>query len=323
VVLRQSREASWKAFGKKIRFYAPSFIQYENRSYRAPSFAFPSISITGNACSLGCKHCRGKVLETMIPATNPEELLSLCRELSAKGISGCLISGGCLPDGSVPLDPFVEAMSRIKKDLGLTVAVHTGIIGKETAKKLAGAGVDVALIDVIGSDETIREIYRLNVTVGDYEDSLRALEAAKIPFVPHLIVGLHYGKLLGESRALDMMARHTPNGLVIIALIPLRGTPLHDAPAPEPSDVAHVIAEARFKMPGTPLALGCMRPKGMHRALTDVLAVEAGVNGIAFPAEEAIRRAETFGLETSFLPICCSQIFEDFRRGTFTLSRTH
>jgi crossover junction endodeoxyribonuclease RuvC len=95
------------------------------------------------------------------------------------------------------------------------------------------------------------------------------------------------------------------------------------AKTPEPSDVARIIAEARLKMPGTPLALGCMRPKGMHRALTDVLAVEAGVNGIAFPAEEAIHRAETFGLETSFLPICCSQIFEDFRRGTFTLSRTH
>lgn len=259
----------------------------------------------------------------MIPAPNPEELLSICRGLSAKGIRGCLISGGCLPDGSVPLDPFVETIGRIKKDLGLAVAVHTGIIGKETAKKLADAGADVALIDVIGSDETIREIYRLNVTVGDYEDSLRALEAAKMPFVPHLIVGLHYGKLLGESRALDMIARHTPSGLVIIALIPLRGTALQDAPTPEPSDIARVIAKARLKMPSTPLALGCMRPKGRHRALTDVLAVEAGVNGIAFPAEEAIRRAKAFGLETSFLPVCCSQIFEDFRMGTFALSTTH
>lgn len=322
MVLAQSRETSWKTFGKKIRFYAPSFIPYENSSYRAPWFAFPSISITGNACSLGCKHCRGKVLETMIPAPNPEELLSLCRELAAKGITGCLISGGCLVDGSVPLDPFLDAIGRIKKDLGLTLAVHTGIIGQETAKRLANAGVDVALIDVIGSDQTIRDIYRLNVTVKDYEDSLRALESAKIPFVPHLIVGLHYGKLLGESRALDMIARHTPSGLVIIALIPLKGTPLQDAPAPEPSDVARVIAEARLKMPDTPLALGCMRPKGRHRALTDVLAVEAGVNGIAFPAEEAIRRADALGLETSFLPVCCSQIFDDFRKGAFTLSST-
>jgi len=51
--------------------------------------------------------------------------------------------------------------------------------------------------------------------------------------------------------------------------------------------------------------------------------VEAGVNGIAFPAEEAIRRAEAFRLETSFLPVCCSQIFEDFRMATFALSTTH
>jgi uncharacterized radical SAM superfamily protein len=64
-------------------------------------------------------------------------------------------------------------------------------------------------------------------------------------------------------------------------------------------------------MPETPLALGCMRPKGKHRINTDLLAVRAGVNGIAFPVEEAIQLAESMNLETSFSPLCCSQIFED------------
>jgi len=54
-----------------------------------------------------------------------------------------------------------------------------------------------------------------------------------------------------------------------------------------------------------------MRPKGEHRTRTDVLAVRAGVNGIAFPVEEAIRLAESMNLEISFSSLCCSQIFED------------
>lgn len=316
-LLVKSQEASWHTFGKRIRFYAPSFIRYENRFYNAPALAFPSISITGTACGLGCKHCRGKVLETMIPAKTPQELLEVCKALASKGCRGCLISGGCLPDGSVPLEPFIETIGHIKREMGFTIAIHTGIIKPEVARRLAESGVDVALIDVLGSDETIREIYRLNITTRDYEDSLKALEASKIAFVPHVIVGLHYGKLLGESEALNMISRHPPNGVVVIALIPIRGTPMESIPPPKPMDIARVLAEARLRMPGTPIALGCMRPTGAHRTVTDVLAVEAGVNAIAFPTEEGVKRAEVLGLDVSFSPLCCSQIFEDFRLGRF------
>ncbi len=66
-------------------------------------------------------------------------------------------------------------------------------------------------------------------------------------------------------------------------------------------------------MPETPLVLGCMRPKGEHRKRTDMLAVRAGVNAVAFPVEEAIQLAESLKLEISFSPLCCSQIFEDIK----------
>ena len=67
-------------------------------------------------------------------------------------------------------------------------------------------------------------------------------------------------------------------------------------------------------LPNTPLVLGCMRPKGKSKEEIDVLAVEAGVNAIAFPAEEAIKQAVSLGLEISFSSLCCSQIYEDIRR---------
>jgi uncharacterized radical SAM superfamily protein len=247
----------------------------------------------------------------MLPALTPKELFDLCAKLKDEGAVGCLISGGCLPDGSVPIDEFVDAIAEVKKKLGLTVVTHTGVIDFSTARQLKEAGVDAALIDIIGSDETISEVYHLDVSVDDYDRSLRAFHESGIPFVPHVLVGLHYGKLKGELEALKMISRHSPSALITIAFMPIHGTPMEKVNPPEPEDIVKVLASAKILMPETPMVLGCMRPKGEHRKRTDVLAVGAGVDAIAFPAEEAIKLAESMNLELSFSSLCCSQIFED------------
>lgn len=249
----------------------------------------------------------------MYPANSPRKLLELCRDLKSKGAVGCLISGGCSPDGSVPLERFVDTMAEIKRELGLTIVVHTGVVSKEVAKQLRKSGVDAALIDVIGSDETIREICNVNVTVEDYEKSLQALREAEVPTVPHVLVGLHYGRLAGEFRALEMIARFKPSAIIIIAFMPIRGTAMEKVAPPSPLDIGRVLVTARLMMPFTPLALGCMRPKGLHRTKTDVLAVKTGVNAIAFPAEEAVELAKSLGYGISFSSLCCSQIFDDLK----------
>jgi uncharacterized radical SAM superfamily protein len=115
-----------------IRFYAPSFTYYKTKHYCSSTNDFPTISITGNACALNCKHCGGKVLETMNSALTPEKLFELGLKLKKNGAKGCLVSGGCLTDGSVPLDDFVPELERFKRELGLTVFVHTGV-KQETA----------------------------------------------------------------------------------------------------------------------------------------------------------------------------------------------
>jgi len=315
--LKTARNIGYQSFGKRIRFYAPSFMYYKTNYFCSLPSAFPSISVTGSFCALRCKHCGGKVLNTMLPALSPERLVSLCSEIKENGGVGCLVSGGCLPDGSVPLENFVDALAQVKRDLGLTVVVHTGVIDYSLARKLKEAGVDAALIDVIGSDETIREIYQLDVDVADYDRSLRALSKSGLPLVPHVLVGLHYGRLVGELEALKMISKHSPSAVIVIALMPIRGTLMEGSAPPKPEDIAKVLATARLMMPKTPLVLGCMRPKGGHRAQTDQLALEAGVNAIAFPHEQAIKLAEEMGLEASFSSLCCSQIFEDIKQGVW------
>jgi len=313
--LKTARGITYQSFGKKIRFYAPSFMYYKTNYFCSPPSAFPSISVTGSFCALRCKHCDGKVLNTMLPARTPEQLINVCKQIKENSGVGCLISGGCLPDGSVPLDKFVDAIAQVKRDFGLTVVVHTGVIDVSLAKRLKEARVDAALIDIIGSDETIRKIYQLNVTVADYERSLRALSESGLSLVPHVLVGLHYGRLVGEFEALQMISKHSPSAVIVIALMPIRGTSMEGSAPPEPEDIARVLVTARLMMPKTPLVLGCMRPRGSHRAQTDQLALKAGVNAIAFPHEQAIKCAESMGLEVSFSSLCCSQIFEDIKHG--------
>jgi uncharacterized radical SAM superfamily protein len=296
---------------KKIHFYAPSFMHYKTSHCCSSPTSFPTISVTGKGCALNCKHCNGKVLETMHSARTPEKLLELGTKLKQNSALGCLVSGGCLPNGSVPLTQFIPVLEKIKNELGLTVFVHTGIINTATAEALAKAGVDAALIDIIGSDETIKEIYNLNVTVKEYENSLKALHKARLNFVPHIIVGLHNGKLRGELHALRMIAPYKPSALVIIAFMPIPGTAMAGVKPPQPTDIAKVTATARLMFPEAPLALGCMRPKGKHRAETDILALKAGVNAVAFPSEEAIKYTENQGYEISFSAYCCSQIYVD------------
>jgi uncharacterized radical SAM superfamily protein len=311
--IEKAGRVSKEHFGRTIRFYAPSFTYYKSEHYCTRSAAFPSVSLTGSSCALECKHCGSVVLNTMYPARSPGKLVELCKELKTKGAVGCLVSGGCSVDGSVPLERFLDALATVKREVGFTLVVHTGIVGESVARGLKEAGIDAALIDVVGSEETIREVYNLEVGLKDYDESLGWLGKAGVPVVPHVLAGLHYGALKGELHALEMIAKHNPAAVIIIAFFPIRGTAMEQAAPPAPLDIGRVLAAARLMMPSVPLALGCMRPKGAHRTKTDVLAVKVGVNAIAFPAEEAVATATRLGYSVSFSPTCCSQVFEDLR----------
>ncbi len=296
---------------RKVTFYAPSFIHYRTLAHDFTRDGFPTFSVTGKACNLNCAHCGGKLLNTMTPTDTPERLFQAARTLKTKGGVGCLVSGGCLPNGTVPLNKFVHTLAKMKSELDLKVNVHTGIIDESTAIALKDCGIDAALIDIVGDNKTIENVCHLKLSVRDYENSLHALHNAGLNFVPHVIVGLQNGKLLGELQALKMIAKVKPSALVIIAFIPIRGTPMENLEPPRPIDIARIVVTARLMFPKVPLALGCMRPKGKHREETDCLSLEAGVDAIAFPSEKAILYAEEHGYQTQFRPYCCSQIFDE------------
>jgi uncharacterized radical SAM superfamily protein len=303
-LMDKARGLSWEIHGRRLQFFIPGQMYYMGERGR-----YPAISLTGASCALNCDHCHRKILEGMIPAVEPEALQEVCRQLDVQGNTGVLLSGGSDMRGSLPWPKFLEAIQWVKQHTRLKITIHTGLIEETTALALEEAGVDEVLIDVIGSESTLHQVYHLGEGLEVMESSLKALAATRIPLIPHIVVGLHYGKIKGEMRALEMVAQHPITALVIVVLKPMQQTPMDGLAPPEPEDVARFVAAARLRLPRIPLSLSCGRPLGQHRVETDILALEAGVNRIAMPAEEAVEKAREMGLEIEFHKTCCSKSY--------------
>ncbi len=308
-------EIARKNFGNKIYFYAPSIKRYETSEFKnstTPFFA--PISITGNSCKLQCDHCKTKILETMIHVKTPQELLNTAEVFHKKGTKGLLISGGSNRDGSVPLIEYISAIEEIKKKYRLQILVHTGLVDQELAHRLGTAEIDAAMIDIIGSDETIKQVCHLDSSVADYENSLKLLTKHGIKTAPHVVIGLHYGEIRGEHNALKIISKYDPSSLVLVVLMPQHDTPMHKVAPPQPNEINKIFHEARKMFPKTPILLGCARPPGEHKIQTDALALKAGINGIAYPSEGIIGLAKELELEPVFSESCCSLVFQDLQK---------
>jgi lipoyl synthase len=297
--LEMARESSWAIHGRKITFYLPGMFLCDG-----VRGAYPAFSITGTRCALDCDHCRGSLLATMIPAEDPETLLNKCRRLSARGYFGVLISGGCDSRGRLPWDKFLPAIREVKDTTDLYVSVHSGIVGEKTARGLSDAGVDQALIDVVGNDDTYRRICHVPFGVEKITSSMEHLRDAGVALVPHIVCGLRYGSIHGEAEAVGIIRGLHPEQVVIVSYMKIPGTGCGNFSLPSADDVAGVIAEARLTVPDARVSLGCARERGNSRI--DVLAVDAGVNRMALPSDEAVARARYYGLEVRYQRTCCS-----------------
>jgi hypothetical protein len=243
----------------------------------------------------------------MIPATSPEMLERKVRALiGAQDLRGFLLSGGSTKRNEIRYERYYPVIEKLKREYPyLKVAIHSALLDLPRARSMEAAGVDTAMMDVIGSNETIRQVYHLDRPVEDFEATLAALCATSMQVVPHIVIGLHYGTILGESRALDIVARHRIHSLVLVVIMPFYAKP-GTFVTPRTQDIGRIFLEARARIPDRELLLGCARPPGMHRRVTDAYAIAAGLDGIAFPAEGTLAVAEAIGRPAVQEHACCS-----------------
>ncbi len=298
-----------KHFGRDIHLFYPSFSFSNSPSRDFQPKSFPSFSITGSKCSLNCEHCRGKLLKYMIPAESPKQLKKHCVKLYKRGGRGCLISGGSVSKGAVPLVPFLNTLKDIKSETNLQLVVHTGLTSPDVLFRLAEIGVDIVTFDFLGSTKVIKEIYHLNAEIEDYEKTIRYMSDIGLRFVPHILVGLYHGELIGEKEALDIIRKYNPHAVVFIIFTPFKDTLMESDNPPSIRQVVELIASARITLPTTPLILGCMRPLKNYRESLDLLSIKAGINGLAYPSKGTYQSLIRMGLNPVLHDTCCSLIF--------------
>ena len=311
---------AWKVtrenHGDNFTFYLPGMIRYGHMRG-----LYPAISLTGDRCELMCEHCKGLLLKPMIKVTSPEDLVKKCLNLARSGRSGVLLSGGSDLEGKLPWEKFYQAIRRIKSETNLYISVHSGFLDFSTAVSLKEAGVDQALIDIMGDDETAKKIYHLN-SLQNVITALENLFSSGLDVVPHIVAGLMYGRIHGEDNALCIISSFQPSALVIVVLTPLKGTPMSSISPPPPIEVARLIARARLAMPHTPISLGCERPRNKEGQLMEELAIYAGATRMAVGSTRTVNTVLNLGLKPFFQPTCCSVPYMEDFSDNFKLSRS-
>ena len=296
-----------KNFGDEIIFHAPGLKHYATSEYQSHKRGeFVSISVTGAACALGCEHCKSSVLHGMTDlGSSGGTLYDLCARLHDRGAKGVLISGGSNKQGRVPLKKHLPDLIKVRNKLDMLIRVHPGLPDEATCAGLADVGIDGAMVDIIGHNDTIREVYHLNTNVGEYEAVLERLERYGVPCVPHIVMGLHFGRMLGEHQALEMISRYQLKLLVLVILMPLSGTPMASVQPPSMEEIEEFFLKSRRTIQNKPVMLGCARPLGRAKVNIDRLAIDAGLNGVAFPADGIVAYAKDRGLKPQFIDACC------------------
>jgi len=291
-VMSLSRAQADRIYGKRIYFY------YTGDRY-------PALSLTADHCDLLCKHCKAELLKRLPPIRNNDDLIRVCKNLKKRGAKGCLLTGGCDITARVPIGDFVEGIRKAKEETELILIAHTGPVEDHELEGLKKAGLDGILLDIVGSPETTKRIYGIEIPERRYLDTLVACENYGIDIIsPHVCVGLDYGRLSHELNSLKIIQSIKPTTIVIIALMPLLNTPMKDTRV-NPEDVARIVAIAKLMFPSTPVTLGCAKSAGELRGRIDELGIKAGASAVAMPTDNARILAEQSGYAIEEIETCC------------------
>lgn len=289
---------------RPLYLYAPNLKRYEN-DYMTSKKGWKAISVTGAACAFNCKHCGRKILIGMEDGSTEDRLIKVIERSIAEGHRGLILSGGSTSRGEVPVWRFAHVLQKYKDKL--TLVAHTGVVkSEEIARKFAEAGVKIALLDMVGDNETIKEVLGQPFTVEDYLNSFKYLKRAGLKVVPHVIVGLSVKGTEGDLRALELLKEVDPDAVIVVGLMPLSFE--YDRQA-TPEALVSALKKARDEF-SSPVMLGCARPRGGKYLDVEKFAVDYDVDGIAFPEEETIEYAKG-KRHLVFSNSCCANVVFD------------
>jgi biotin synthase len=238
--------------------------QHVHRLYQVPNTVQVStlLSIKTGACPEDCAYCPQSVrFDTGLPA---QELLEIetvtARARAARAAGATRFCMGAAYRSPKPKDlRKVAAMIREVKSLGLETCATLGMLTQEQALELKAAGLDYYNHNL----DTSARYYEKIITTRTYQDRLDTLQAVRDAGM-NVCCGGIVG--MGEQPEDRVALLHTlatlpehPQSVPINQLVRVAGTPLADAPEPDPFDFVRTIAAARILMPRAHVRLAAGR----------------------------------------------------------------
>jgi biotin synthase len=246
------------------------------------------LSIKTGACPEDCKYCpQSNRYDTGLEPEKLMEVQKVIEEAKAARAQGStrFCMGAAWRSPKKKDMPYVTAMVRGVKELGLETCMTLGMLTTEQAQQLAGAGLDYYNHNLDTSPEFYGEI----ITTRTYQDRLETLDnvrGAGIKVCSGGIVGMGESvrDRAGLLQQLANLPQH-PESVPINMLVKVEGTPLAEQAFSEktkvdPIDFIRTIAVARILMPQSHVRLSAGREamgEEMH-----ALAYFAGANSIFY-----------------------------------------
>jgi hypothetical protein len=240
----------------------------------------------------------------MIATTTDELLYDSAKKLAESGGTGFLLSGGSESTGKLPIYRFAKTIKKIKQDYNLMINLHTGLLETEDITILKDMNIDNVSFDMVGADETIKNVFGMDRTVSDYTKTLNLLDLSGIDYTPHIVIGLDWGRIKGEYKAIDVLkAMNNFKKLIFIVLIPTKNTAMALIPPPKIEDIDKVFKYSKDNIDKEHV-LGCMRPRYMVEI--ENAAIDNDFNGIVIPSKKTENYALSLGYQIVRHNYCCS-----------------
>jgi len=241
------------------------------------------LSIKTGGCAEDCGYCpqaasadSGVEATKLMPLT---EVLQAAQAAKDQGATRFCMGAAWRSPKERDMERVTE-MVREVRSLGLETCMTLGMLEAEQAQALKDAGLDYYNHNLDSSPEFYGEI----ITTRTYQDRLDTLDRVRQAGI-NVCCGGIVG--MGESRLeraglIAQLANLSPypESVPINNLVPVRGTPLADAPPLDPFEFVRTIAIARITMPLTMVRLSAGREQ-MDESL-QALCLLAGANSIFY-----------------------------------------
>ncbi|MBP0597394.1 biotin synthase BioB [Herbaspirillum sp. LeCh32-8] len=240
------------------------------------------LSIKTGGCPEDCGYCSqsSSHKDAGVPAGKlmaPQDVLQAAQAAKAQGATRFCMGAAWRNPKERDMPALTTMVGQVRA-LGLETCMTLGMLEEQQARALKEAGLDFYNHNL----DTSPDFYGQVISTRGYQDRLdtiRKVQEAGLHVCSGGIIGMGETRrqragLIAQLAALDPQ----PESVPINHLVPIKGTPLEDAPPLDEFEFVRTVAVARIAVPGAVIRLSAGR-ESMSDA-TQALCFAAGANSI-------------------------------------------